>query len=222
MRINWFCAIFGPHYSLCHENGFIWTHFSSCSHFHHERRDYSLEGKTRSQCCSSDVCPRPPKRVERKPPSEEFPVVSPEVTMENKAKLWSLLSYLHCSHLWGRDSSQWVLQGFQGQLTGDPEGRVYQGEHQLHKAGEAQGSYDKSSYWSNVLKPFIPTAPFLRGEVRRHHTNTFQTSDSPNPVTIPKYIFFPLVEKYSNLNEFKLDERIQAMFFIYFFPGHVL
>lgn len=43
MRINDFVPFFGPHYRLCHENGFIWSHFCSCSHFCHERRDSSME-----------------------------------------------------------------------------------------------------------------------------------------------------------------------------------
>lgn len=138
MRINWFCAIFGPHYSLCHENGFIWTRFSSRSHFHHERRDYSLAGKTPSPCCSSN------------PPSS--PRGQRESLLVKSFLLWFLWPwgdhgkqrkhkalpfahcYLYCSHLWGRDCSLWTLQG---QLTG----RVYQWEHHNYtKQGRLRGA----------------------------------------------------------------------------------
>lgn len=120
MRINWFCAIFGPHYSLCHENGFIWTHFSSHSHFHHVRRDYWLEGKTSSPCCSSDLPSPLSKRAERDSLLVKsfllcslWPCGDHGKQRKSKALVFARC-YLHCSHLWGRDCSWWALEGFQG------------------------------------------------------------------------------------------------------------
>lgn len=60
-----------------------------------------------------------------------------------------------------------------------------------------------------MLKSFIPTATSLL-DVRRHHTNSFQTFNSPNPVTSPTYVLFPLVEEHSDLSELKLNESKQG------------
>ena len=161
MRINWFCAIFCPHYSLCHENGFIWNHFCSCSHFHHERRDSSMERKRHHVPCwssnsESSCTPQGGGAGKAHSPSrEEFSVVTFVTLMwwkKTDEEHNPVSSYCHLHYVLprGRECSRLAPENFRRERTGDPGGKVYSGERGLLDRG---GRGSDSSALTGLLSP---------------------------------------------------------------------
>lgn len=221
MRINWFCAIFCPHYSLCHENGFILNHFCSCGHLQHEEEIPQWKG--RDTTSDADLWTASPHAYlgwggRGAPPFSQgvscCDFCNLDVIEENRWKAKShlqLLLFALCPPV-----GENILDGPQRisrrERTGDPEGDVYSGKQALWDRRDG-GSEGGASTGLRLLKQQVKTirssSSFL---VRSEKTpyKHFSNSRLSEIHSYPQNMLFPLLEKYSDPNKPKLDGSEQG------------